>query len=105
MDRRDMGERGAQGASVRTELQADCFAGVWAFHANQRFAILETGDVASGMAAVQAVGDDTLAQQGQGVAVPDSFTHGTSDQRVRWFQRGLESGDMAACDTFRAGAL
>jgi len=105
MDRRDMGERGAQGASVRTELQADCFAGVWAFHANQRFAILETGDVESGMRAAQAVGDDMLARQGQGVAVPDSFTHGTSAQRVAWFQRGLQSGQMAACDTFRAGSL
>jgi len=105
MGRSDMGERGAEGASVRTELQADCFAGVWAFHAHQRFRILETGDVESGLGAAEAVGDDTLARRGQGYAVPDSFTHGTSAQRARWFRRGLESGDMAACDTFAAGAL
>ncbi len=105
MGRGDMGERGAEGASVRTELQADCFAGVWAHHANQRFRILETGDVESGMRAAQAVGDDTLAKHGQGAVVPDSFTHGTSAQRVRWFQRGLQGGDMAACNTFRADTL
>lgn len=105
MDRRDMGQRGAEGASVRTELQADCFAGVWAFHANQRFRILETGDIEAGLRAAEAVGDDTLAQRGQGYAVPDSFTHGTSAQRARWFRQGLQTGDMNSCDTFRAGAL
>lgn len=105
MRRPDMGQRGAEGASVRTELQADCYAGVWAFHADQRFRILESGDVESGLRAASAVGDDTLAQQGQGYAVPDSFTHGSSAQRVRWFRRGLESGDMRACDTFSADAL
>jgi predicted metalloprotease len=105
MGRRDMGERGAEGASVRTELQADCFAGVWAFHAQQRFRILENGDVESGLRAASAVGDDTLQKQTQGQVVPDSFSHGSSEQRVRWFRRGLESGDMRACDAFAAGAL
>jgi predicted metalloprotease len=105
MGRRDMDERGAEGASVRTELQADCFAGVWAFHANRQFRILESGDVESGLRAASAVGDDTLQSQGQGHAVPDSFTHGSSAQRVHWFQRGLENGEMRACDTFAAGVL
>jgi predicted metalloprotease len=105
MDRRDAGGRGAEGGSVRTELQADCFAGVWAYHANQRFKILESGDVESGVTAAAAVGDDTLSKREQGYVVPDSFTHGTSAQRVRWFRRGLASGDPDSCDTFAAGQL
>ncbi|MBV9550780.1 MAG: neutral zinc metallopeptidase [Alphaproteobacteria bacterium] len=96
---------GAQGSSVRTELQADCYAGVWAYHANQQFKILESGDVEQGLAAASAVGDDTLEKRQQGYVVPDSFTHGTSAQRVRWFRRGLTSGDMDQCDTFSAGSL
>ncbi|MEP6829484.1 MAG: neutral zinc metallopeptidase, partial [Rhizomicrobium sp.] len=78
---------------------------VWAYHANQQFNILQTGDVEQGLQAASSVGDDTLEKQGQGYVVPDSFTHGTSEQRVRWFQRGLQNGDMAACDTFSARRL
>ena len=90
---------GAEGNSVRTELQADCYAGVWANHANAQFNILQNGDVEGGLRAAEAVGDDTLEKQGQGYVVPDSFTHGTSAQRMRWFKRGLDSGDMDQCDT------
>ncbi|MBS0274354.1 MAG: neutral zinc metallopeptidase [Proteobacteria bacterium] len=99
------GARGAAGASVRLELQADCYAGVWTYHADQRFHILQQGDVEGGLRAASAVGDDTLEKQAQGQAVPDSFTHGTSAQRMRWFQRGLSRGEMADCDTFGAAAL
>ena len=99
------GARGATGASVRLELQADCYAGVWTYHADQRFHILQTGDVEGGLKAAAAVGDDTLEKQTQGQVVPDSFTHGTSAQRMRWFQRGLSRGEMADCDTFGAASL
>jgi predicted metalloprotease len=87
---------------VRVELQADCFAGVWAATARnkQGQAILEPGDAEEGLRAAAAIGDDTLQQQAQGRVVPDSFTHGTSAQRVKWLRRGLESGDPAQCDTF-----
>jgi predicted metalloprotease len=87
--------------SVRLELQADCLAGVWAHHANSRRQLLEVGDLEEGLAAASAIGDDTLQKQSQGYVSPDSFTHGSSEQRVRWFKVGLESGDMASCDTFR----
>jgi predicted metalloprotease len=96
---------GAEGGSVRIELQADCYAGVWANKANAEFNILQNGDVEGGLKAAEAVGDDTLQKQGQGVAVPDSFTHGTSAQRMRWFKRGLDSGDMDQCDTLSARSL
>jgi predicted metalloprotease len=99
------GGSGATGASVRLELQADCYAGVWAYNANQKFHILETGDVEQGLAAATAVGDDTLQKETQGRVAPDSFTHGTSEQRVRWFRRGLSTGDMDQCDTFSARTL
>ena len=89
----------------RSELQADCYAGVWAYHANAQFHILQTGDVAGGLRAAASVGDDTLEKQAQGYAVPDSFTHGTSAQRDAWFKRGLANGDIDACDTFGAGTL
>jgi predicted metalloprotease len=105
MDRQQAGVRGENGGSVRMELQADCYAGVWAFHADRQFHILESGDVEQGLQAASSVGDDTLEKQAQGYAVPDSFTHGTSAQRVRWFRRGLESGDRNACDTFAAARL
>ncbi len=105
MDQHREGTRGADSDSVRMELQADCYAGVWAFHANQQFHILEAGDVEEGLKAASAVGDDTLEKQAQGYAVPDSFTHGTSAQRIRWFQKGIAAGDMGACDTFQAGRL
>jgi hypothetical protein len=97
--------KGPGGASVRLELQADCYAGVWAFHANQQFHILQTGDVQEGLKAAAAVGDDTLEKEQQGYVVPDSFTHGTSAQRMRWFSRGLAHGNMDDCDTFGARAL
>jgi len=99
------GARGATGASVRLELQADCYAGVWAKHANAQFSILQTGDVEEGLRAASAVGDDRLEKQTQGTVVPDSFTHGSSEQRARWFKRGLDSGDMDSCDTFGASDL
>ena len=96
---------GAEGGSVRVELQADCYAGVWANHANAQFNILQSGDVEGGLRAAAAVGDDALQKQSQGYAVPDSFTHGTSEQRVRWFKRGFDSGDLDQCDTFSAREL
>jgi predicted metalloprotease len=96
---------GADSDSVRLELQADCYAGVWAFHANDQFKILQGGDVEGGLRAAAAVGDDTLQKAGQGYVVPDSFTHGTSEQRVRWFKRGLAQGRIADCDTFGAREL
>jgi predicted metalloprotease len=105
MERHDTGRSGATSDSVRMELQADCYAGVWAYHANQQFKILQQGDVEAGLAAASSVGDDTLEKESQGYVVPDSFTHGTSAQRVRWFKRGLADGDMNACDTFSAGQL
>jgi uncharacterized protein len=105
MDRYKSSAAGAESASVRIELQADCFAGIWTNRANARFHILENGDVEGGLKAAAAVGDDTLEKQNQGYVVPDSFTHGTSDQRMRWFQRGFQAGDLAACDTFSARQL
>jgi len=98
-------ERGADSESVRTELQADCYAGVWAFHANQQFSILQNGDVEGALRAATSVGDDTLQKESQGYIVPDSFTHGSSAQRVRWFQRGLDGGRVDGCDTFSARSL
>jgi len=91
--------------SVRLELQADCFAGVWAKRTDQRAKILEQGDIATALNAASAIGDDALQKQSRGVVVPDSFTHGSSAQRVRWFQRGLDSGQVAACNTFDAKQL
>jgi len=105
MDRRGGPSRGADSDSVRTELQADCYAGVWAYRANQQFAILQNGDVEGGLRAASSVGDDTLQKENSGYIVPDSFTHGTSVQRMRWFQRGLSGGQMDACDTFSARGL
>lgn len=86
--------------SVRLELQADCYAGVWAHHADGKNRILEAGDVEEAMRAAAAIGDDALQKQAQGYAVPDSFTHGTSKQRMRWFNQGLTVGDVNKCDTF-----
>lgn len=97
--------------SVRMELQADCFSGVWARKANERNikqtgqALLETGDLEEGLNAAEAIGDDRLQRQSQGFVVPDSFTHGTSAQRARWFTRGYETGDLRECDTFGASQL
>ena len=93
----------ANALSVRMELQADCFAGLWAQRANAARQILESGDVEALAAA--AIGDDRLQKQSQGYVVPDTFTHGSSEQRVRWFKRGLEGGSLKQCDTFSAGQL
>ena len=87
--------------SVRLELQADCFAGVWASHAHSTRQLLETGDVEEGLTAASAIGDDNLQKQGQGYVTPDSFTHGSSSQRVQWFKIGLATGEMDSCDTFQ----
>jgi predicted metalloprotease len=95
---------GANHVSIEVELQADCFAGVWAQQANQAAKILEPGDLEQGLTAASSVGDDTLQKREQGTVVPDSFTHGTSAQRVRWFKRGYDAGKIDACDTFNAGA-
>ena len=91
--------------SVRLELQADCYAGVWAHHADGSNRILESGDVEEAMRAAAAIGDDALQKQAQGYAVPDSFTHGTSQQRQRWFNQGLSVGDVNKCDTFSASVV
>lgn len=91
--------------SVRLELQADCLAGVWAYHADRARNIIEEGDVEEALGAASAIGDDRLQKQTRGFVVPDAFTHGTSEQRVRWFRRGLEGGDIERCDTFDAARL
>jgi len=90
--------------SVRVELQADCFAGVWGHHARDA-SLLDPGDIEEALTAATAIGDDRLQKQGQGYVVPESFTHGSSAQRVRWFRRGMESGKMSECDTFGASVL
>jgi predicted metalloprotease len=96
---------GAEGPLVRQELQADCFAGLWAHHAQKRHAWLEPGDLEQALSTAAAIGDDALQRQGSGHVVPDSFTHGTAEQRVRWFRLGFETGDYARCDTFAAARL
>jgi len=103
--RRQVGETEANALSVRMELQADCFAGVWAHHANQQRQVLEPGDTEEALAAAAGVGDDRLQQQARGYVVPESFTHGSSEQRMRWFQRGMQTGDPGQCDTFAATRL
>ena len=90
----------ANAISVRIELQADCLAGVWAANANQKWQVIEEGDVEKAIATAQAIGDDRLQQSGRGYAVPDSFTHGSSAQRVQWLERGLQSGKVSSCNTF-----
>ena len=97
-------EEGANGASVRLELQADFLAGVWAHYVQNR-GIVEAGDAEEALAAASAVGDDRLQREEQGYAVPDSFTHGTSAQRARWFRKGMETGDVRQGDTFGAAEL
>jgi predicted metalloprotease len=96
--------QGATGASVRLELQADCFAGIWARSTQQRD-LLEEGDIASALGAAAAVGDDRLQRMANGTVSPESWTHGSSAERMRWFKRGLASGTIAACDTFAAHEL
>ena len=104
---RQRGERveGASGLLVRQELQADCLAGVWAYHGQQRHDWLEPGDIEEALNAANAIGDDRLQKQARGQVVPDSFTHGTSEQRVRWFKTGFDGGDVGRCDTFKATRL
>jgi predicted metalloprotease len=100
IERRVQGNsHGANSASVRLELQADCFAGIWA-HSTQQRGLLEKGDVQSALGAAAAVGDDRLQKMSSGHVAPDSFTHGTSQQRMDWFNRGLNGGSIASCNTF-----
>jgi len=99
------GEAQANALSVRLELQADCFAGVWGHRADSAGRILEPGDVEQALTAAAAIGDDRLQKQSRGYAVPESFTHGSSEQRMRWFKRGMASGDLRQCDTFKAASL
>lgn len=96
---------GDGGLLVRQELQADCYAGVWAHHAQQRHSWLEPGDIEEALNTASAIGDDTLQRQSRGTVVPDSFSHGTSTQRVRWFRVGFDAGDPGRCDTFAASQL
>ena len=91
--------------TVRQELQADCLAGIWAFHADRSRQLLESGDMEEGLAAASAIGDDRLQKQSQGYVTPDAFTHGSSAQRVKWFRIGFEQGALKRCDTFAAEAL
>jgi predicted metalloprotease len=102
--KRRASERDANALSVRVELQADCFAGVWAFHI-QQMGRLDQGDVEEAMNTAAAIGDDKLQKAGQGYAVPDSFTHGSSEQRTRWFLTGMRSGTLKSCDTFSSRTL
>jgi len=98
-------ERESNALSVRVELQADCYSGVWAHHAERRFGSLEPGDIEEAMDTAARIGDDALQRAARGVVVPDSFTHGSSDQRQRWFGEGYRTGDPQACDTFAAARL
>ncbi|MGN7869610.1 KPN_02809 family neutral zinc metallopeptidase [Paracoccus sp. 22332] len=103
--RGQVSERDANQISVLTELQADCYAGIWARHAQQRFGSLEEGDLQEAMGAAEAVGDDVIQANAGRTPVPDSFTHGSAAQRQEWLMRGFNSGDMAQCDTFGAAGL
>ena len=102
--RQRVSEREYNALSVRLELQADCYAGVWANLSQRSKGWLEKGDIEEGLNAASQIGDDTLQRKGQGTVVPESFTHGSSAQRTQWFKRGLEAGDLKACDTFKSGA-
>ena len=103
--RRGENVEGATGLLVRQELQADCYSGVWGHHAQQRHDWLEPGDIEQALRTASAIGDDRLQRQSGGDVVPDSFTHGSSAQRMRWFRRGFETGEFASCDTFQADRL
>jgi len=91
--------------SVRMELQADCYAGVWGYYADRSRGLLESGDLEEALGAASAIGDDRIMRRSSGTVVPDAFTHGTSAQRVRWFRRGFETGDVNQCNTFEAKSL
>jgi len=99
------GEAQANAIQVRVELQADCFAGVWAHHADRARGVVEPGDIDEALNAAAAIGDDRLQRRARGYVSPESFTHGTSEQRARWFRRGFEKGELAGCDTFNAQQL
>lgn len=103
--RQRVSERAMNALSVRLELQADCFAGVWAQQSQRSKGWLEQGDIEEALNAAAQIGDDTLQKRSRGTVVPESFTHGSSAQRVRWFKRGMSSGDLKACDTFAATQL
>jgi hypothetical protein len=103
--RRRLDETEANALQVRMELQADCFAGIWANRAEESRDIIEPGDIEEALRAASAIGDDRIQRQTQGYVVPDAFTHGSSEQRVRWFTRGYESGKLEVCDTFNADEL
>jgi predicted metalloprotease len=103
--RQRAGKAEANALSVRLELQADCFAGVWGKRTDTMKNVLEPGDLEAALNAASAIGDDRLQQQAQGRIVPESFTHGSSEQRVRWFRRGFDSGDVNQCNTFKAAKL
>ena len=96
---------GDNGLLVRQELQADCYAGLWAYHAQQKHQWLEAGDIEEALNTASAIGDDRLQKQSQGTVVPDAFTHGTAAQRTRWFKRGFDTGNVEDCDTFAAKSL
>ncbi len=104
LQQRSRNEAQVNDLSVRLELQADCYAGVWGFHAKQRD-MLDTGDLEEALNAASAIGDDRLQRQSQGYVVPDSFTHGSSEQRARWFRQGFDTGDARRCDTFSTRSL
>ncbi len=99
------GESEGNQIQVRVELQADCLAGVWANHSQNKWKFLEPGDIESALQTATAIGDDTLQKRSQGYVVPDAFTHGSSEQRKRWLITGLKSGDVASCDTFSSASL
>jgi len=103
--RQRVSESEANALSVRLELQADCLAGVWAHHANRAREILEQGDVEEALNAATQIGDDRMQMRGRGYVAPDSFTHGSGEQRVRWFRQGLQGGDLRQCDTFGTNRL
>ena len=103
--RQQSSEAEANRLSVMMELQADCLAGVWARHTHNTQGVLEEGDIDEGLAAASAVGDDRIQEATRGYVVPDAFTHGSSQQRVRWFRQGLQTGDINSCDTFKAAQL
>ena len=102
---RGMGKAEANSLQVRVELQADCFAGIWANRAHTKWPFIEAGDVEAALQTASAIGDDRLQKQSQGYVVPDAFTHGSSAQRARWFMTGLKSGNIPSCDTFRTEQL
>jgi len=102
-EQRGLGKAEANALSVKVELQADCFAGVWGNHADRSRQVLEDGDIEEALNAASAIGDDRLQKESSGYVVPENFTHGTSRQRVEWFKRGIEHGDIASCNTFASG--